>query len=138
LIPDTHPNIKDKGLDNAIHAAVRLEEIDSRPDRRTLVDLAVVREELPRVEGCLCCITSPLNDLSMVVIADDSADPETRKLLRSVWVYTKYLKAQVEQSGTASSSALEWYTMRIDEINTTMVQIHRKETLILEQAPSVS
>ena len=104
--------------------------------------MAVVREDLPRVERCLCCVTSPLADLSMVVIANNSiadylAEPETRKWLKYVWVYAKYLKAQAGRSGTASSPVLEWFTMRINEINTTLMQIRRKETLILEQAPSV-
>lgn len=79
----------------------------------------------------------------MVVIAgdfitDELADPERRQWLRSVWVYNKYLNAQIKQSQTAPSSVLDWYEMRFHEMNTTMVQPHRKEHLILEQAPSVS
>jgi hypothetical protein len=147
LIPYTHPDIdgytKAKGLGNAILAIVQLEETASRPDRQTLVDLAVVKEELPRVERCLLCITSPLDDLSMVFIpgdstTDDLADAERRKWLRSVWVYNKYLNTQIKQSETAPSSVLEWYEMRFHEMNTTMMQLRRKENLTLDRAPSVS
>lgn len=144
LIPDTQSTIdeyiKAKGLGNAVLAVVQLEDTGSRPDRQTLVDLAVVREELPRVECCLCCITSPLNNLSMVVISDESItdDSANVEMLKWLWVGAKYLKAQAEYSGIASSHVLEWYAIRINEINAAMMQIRRKETLILEQAPSAS
>lgn len=146
MIPHTHPNIDEyfraKGLDNAIHETVQLEETASRPDGRTLVDLAVVRKELLLAERRLCCITSPLDDLSVVFMGDsttdDLADPETRKWLTCVSVYNKYLSAQIKQRETASPAVLEWYKLRFHEINTIMVQTRRKETLILEQAPSVS
>ncbi|CEJ60622.1 hypothetical protein PMG11_09191 [Penicillium brasilianum] len=145
LIPDTHPDIdeyiKAQGLSNAIRAAVPLEKTASRPDRQTLVDLAVVGKELSRVERCLCCITSPLSDLSMVFIPtgsiSDETDHERRKWLRSVWVYNKYLNAQIKQSETAQLSVLEWYDMRFHEMNTTMFQTYKKEPLILDRAPSV-
>ncbi|KAJ5722278.1 hypothetical protein N7488_000313 [Penicillium malachiteum] len=113
LIPDTHisidGNTKAKGLDNADQTNVPIEETASRPDRQTLVDLAVGEEELSREERCLCCVTSSLNDLSMVFvpshfITDDLADPERREWLRCVWVYNKYVNAQIKQikqSGTA-------------------------------------
>jgi hypothetical protein len=87
LIPDTHPSIdeyiKAKGLDNAIQTNVPIEETASRPDRQTLVDLAVVEEELSRAERCLNCIESPLDDLSMVFvpshfITTKLVDPERR------------------------------------------------------------
>lgn len=136
LIPDTHQDIdeyiKAKGLGNAIRATVPIEEPASRPDRQTLVDLAVVEKELSRAERCLCCVSPPLDDLSMVFIdsnfiTDDLADPDRRKWLRCVWVYNKYLNAQIKQSETASSSVLEWYEMRFREMNTTMMQLRRKE-----------
>jgi hypothetical protein len=70
-------------------------------------------------------------------ITDNLANPGRGEWLRSVWVYNKYLNAQIKQRETAPSSVLAWYEMRFHEINTTMVQSHRKQPLILDRPPSV-
>lgn len=122
----------EKGLGDAVLEAVSLEDNHSpdhmasasRPKNSILVDLAVVEQDIPRVQRYFSCVESPVNDLSLVIIANDSTDPERQRWLRYLWVYSKYLNAQAKRSGNASRLGLEWYKLRLEEISSAIMQIY--------------
>lgn len=101
-----------------------LENTASRPERWTLVDLAVVRQGIPLVQRCFACVSLPLDDLSLVIIDEDSTDHERQNWLRAFWVYSKYLRknAQALQSKNTSKLVLAWYEMRLNEMSRVMMQ----------------
>jgi hypothetical protein len=122
--PDIEAYLEEKGLSKIVLAAVLLENTACRPERWTLVDLAVMREGIPLVEHYFASVSSPLDDLSLVIIDKDSSDPERQRWLRSVWVYSRYLRqnAVAKQSGRASTRVLDWYQMRLNEMSTVLMQ----------------
>lgn len=126
----------EKGLSRDVLAAVPPEKTTSRPANWTLVDLAVVRQGVPLVERRLSCVSSRLDDLSMVVLDEDSTDPDRRKWLLFCQVHSNYLNSWVKQTGIAQKFVLEWYDMRLNDISMTMMQSRRRETLFLESGPS--
>lgn len=138
--------ITEKELENAVLAAVPLEDSHTaghiasanRPKNSILADLAVVTTEISRVQHQFSCILLPLNDLSPVIIDEDSTDPETQRRLRYYWVHSKYLQQRVQanQSGNAPNLLLEWYDMRMEELSMAMMDDRRSRTLILDKAPS--
>ncbi|KAJ5875180.1 uncharacterized protein N7473_012527 [Penicillium subrubescens] len=127
-LPDSCPNIgtylEEKGLSKIVRETVPLENTACRPEGWILVDLAVEREGIPLVQGCFSSVSSSLDDLSLVIIDEDSSDPETQKWLRFFWVHSNYLRqnAVAKESGRASARVLEWYQMRLDKLSMVLMQ----------------
>lgn len=127
--PDSCPNIgtylEGKGLSSKIvRETVPLENTACRPEGWTLVDLAVEREGIPLVQSCFSSVSASFDDLSLVIIDEDSTDPETQKWLRFSWVYSRYLRqnAVAKQSGRVSTRVLEWYQIRLNKLSVVLMQ----------------
>jgi hypothetical protein len=87
-----------------------------------LVDLAVVEQGIPRVLGHYRCLELPLNDLSLLVLAEDSNCPDMQTRLRYYSVYSKYLKQYAARrvANDMPDEVTNWYNSRLDDMNIDM------------------
>lgn len=86
--------------------------------------MAVEREGIPLVQDCFSSVSSSFDDLNLVIIDEDSTDPETQIRLRLIWVYSRYLRqnAVAKESGRASARVLKWYQMHLDKLSMMLMQ----------------
>lgn len=125
-------DIRNRGLSEAVLEAVPLEDghstahenvLGDRPKNMLMVDLAVVEPAITHVLSHFASVSTPLEDVSLVMLAEDPNDPERNdpasRIRRYFAIYSKYLQhqARAEQRGNTPNRVLNWYSQRVNEIS---------------------
>ncbi|OKP10489.1 hypothetical protein PENSUB_4094 [Penicillium subrubescens] len=124
--------LEKQGLDDAVLAAVQLDDNHADHNVSILVDLAVIKTELSRVQRHFCYVSSSMNDLGLVFIAESSNDPESQRWRRYFWVHSRYLQQHAEAKSSRNASermtlVLGWYQKRLEMMTMVMMQNRRME-----------
>lgn len=127
--------IKDKNLGSVVFEAVPLEDflpasslhrLNNRPENTIPVDLAVVASGVSEVLRVYQPICSPLDDLSFIVLPENSGNQGEIDHFHHLHVYSRYLKQYARCSARNSLRSevdikiLAWYERRLNEMSDTM------------------
>lgn len=132
-ISDILGHIRTNGLVDVVLDAVPLEDHEltgggynipyDRPPKSILVDLAVLEQGKSRVLRHYNPVSLELCDLSIVVVSEESDDPDTLSRRQHDQVYCKYLQQCAKRQlctfpdSRTRCSLLVWYETRLCELS---------------------
>lgn len=144
IFSDMTEDIVKRGLSDVVLDVVRLHHrrltssgnvLYDPAEDSTLADLAVLGRGMSQVFRHYRPVSSPLNDLSLIVPSEESDDPVTETQFQYHQVYSKYLQQYSKRRNLANNPksrtwdlVFSWYEKRLNEISDIGQEFRRSST----------